>query len=216
MYVSLRENLPHSKPYSPKPISRGMRFQKENQNGICSLGTPKPHGPALLLVAIFSRHEQALDWVLARIARDWGAAGIVSERFEFSETQYYAREMGEQLKKQFLVGQDLFDPQWLPARKLQSNSWELEYANLGIAPEPRPLNIDPGYVTLTKLVLASTKDRAHRLYMADGIYAEESLFYLDGRWQGRPWTYPDYLRADFHAFFDKARELLKERSCRRT
>jgi hypothetical protein len=44
--------------------------------------------------------------------------------------------------------------------------------------------------------------------MADGIYAEECLYYLDGSWQARPWTYPDYRRADFQAFFGEARELL--------
>ncbi len=71
------------------------------------------------------------------------------------------------------------------------------------------MNIDPGYLTLSKLVLASAKDRSHRLYVADGIYAEECLYYLERRWQARPWTYPDYQRDDFQAFFVEVRELLK-------
>ena len=59
-------------------------------------------------------------------------------------------------------------------------------------------------------MLASAKDRAHRIYLADGIFAEECLYYLDHRWQARPWTYPDYQRADFQAFFVQAREFLKQ------
>jgi hypothetical protein len=118
--------------------------------------------------------------------------------------------MGAGLKKQFLVFDGFFDPQQLPKRKLESNRLEEELARSGEFGELRPVNIDPGYLTLTKLVLASTKDRAHRLYMADGIYAEECLYFLDGSWQSRPWTYPDYRRPDFQAFFVDARELLKQ------
>jgi hypothetical protein len=75
--------------------------------------------------------------------------------------------------------------------------------------QPRPVNIDPGYLMLGKLVLASTKDRAHRIYLRDGIYAEECLYYVAG-WQSRPWTYPDYQRADYQQFFDQVRERLKQ------
>jgi len=117
--------------------------------------------------------------------------------------------MGPGLKKQFLVFDGSFDPQHLPKRKLESNQLEEQLARLGTFAELRPVNIDPGYLTLTKLVLASAKDRAHRLYMADGIYAEECLYYLDGSWQARPWTYADYRRADFQVFFVEARKILK-------
>ena len=72
-----------------------------------------------------------------------------------------------------------------------------------------PLNLDPGYVTLAKLVLASTKDHAHRIYLADCIYAEVTLSYRGGAWQPFEWTYPDYRRADFHVFFTRCRELLR-------
>ncbi len=139
----------------------------------------------------------------------WEKVQLRSPRFDHSETRYYETEMGAELKKQFLVFDGLFDPQQLPQRKLESNQLEEELARSGTFAEHRPVNIDPGYLTLTKLVLASAKDRAHRLYMADGIYAEECLYYLDGSWQARPWTYPDYRRADFQAFFVEARELLK-------
>ena len=170
-----------------------------------------PHlpAPSLLFAAVFSRHETALDWAERQLSEAWGQVQLRSPRFDHSETKYYEAEMGPGLLKQFLVFRGWFDPQKLPACKLQSNALEVELAEGGTFAERRPVNIDPGYLTLTKLVLASAKDRAHRLYLADGIYAEQCLYFLDGAWQPRPWTYPDYCREDFRAFFVEARELLK-------
>lgn len=176
------------------------------------MGIPHPHPPTLLIAAIFSRHSDALDWALDRIAATWGPILCTSERFEFTETAYYNRLMGDGLRKQLLAVDGDFDPARLAEIKLQSNAWETEYALRRAFPEPRPLNIDPGYVTPMKVVLASTKDRAHRIYLRDGIYAEECLYYHNRSWQGRPWTYPDYLRSDYHAFLLKVREQLQAQS----
>ena len=173
------------------------------------MARPKAPPPTLQIVAIFSRHECALDWVSQRIAQQWGSLALASPRFDHSETNYYAAEMGSDLIKQFLVIEGYYDPARLPQSKLMSNAWEDELAGAGQYSETRPLNIDPGYVTLTKLVLASCKDRAHRIYLDQGVYAEECLYYLDHGWQSRPWTYPDYQRSDFQAFFERARSLLK-------
>lgn len=173
------------------------------------MAKPQLPPPSFLIVAIFSRHDAAFEWAEAKLAAAWGPVQLRSPRFDHGETRYYESEMGTGLKKQFLVFDGSFDPQQLPKRKLESNRLEEQLAQSGTFAELRPVNIDPGYLTLTKLVLASAKDRAHRLYMADGIYAEECLYYLDGSWQSRPWTYPDYRRADFQAFFAAAREALK-------
>jgi hypothetical protein len=165
----------------------------------------------VLIAAIFSRHSQALDWGLERIAGSWGRLLCVSDRFEHNETAYYARLMGEGLRKQLVAVEGDFDPARLACVKLASNAWESEFAASGAFAEERPLNIDPGYLTPMKVVLASTKDRAHRIYLRDGIYAEECLFYHQRSWQGRPWTYPDYLRSDYHEFFHRVREHLQSR-----
>ena len=62
-----------------------------------------------------------------------------------------------------------------------------------------------------KLVLATTKDRDHRLYLGEGIYAEVTLHYQGGAWRARPWTYPDCARGDYHEFFLRCREHLRGR-----
>jgi hypothetical protein len=117
--------------------------------------------------------------------------------------------MGSDLKKRFWAIADPIDPGQLAAIKLTTNLWEAEYAGAGLHAEPRPLNLDPGYLTLAKLVLASTKDHAHRIYLGDGIYAEVTLAYRRGGWQAFDWTYPDYRREDYQAFFTHCRELLR-------
>ena len=178
------------------------------------MAKPQAPKPAVQLVAIFSRHAAAMDWARERCCLLWGNIALQSPRFDHRETSYYADEMGRDLWKQFLIMEGTYDPARLAQSKLQSNALEDELAASRRHPEPRPVNIDPGYIQLTKLVLASAKDRAHRIYLSDGIYAEECLYYLDGRWQARPWTYPDYQRHDFQEFFVEAREYLKRHVAR--
>lgn len=170
-----------------------------------------PH-PVLLLVAVSSRYEAALQWARDKIGAGFGTLGAVSEAFAFNETDYYTATMGTDLLKQFIVPAQSIDPGRLPTIKRLTNDWELEYASHADHPEPRPLNLDPGYLTLAKLVLASTKDHAHRIYLADGIYAEVTLGYRGNAWQPFGWTYPDYRRVDFQRFFTECRELLKSDS----
>ncbi len=163
-----------------------------------------------LLCAIISRHSDALTWAKQKLEAHWGPLLLTSPEFDFSETGFYTATMGSELRKQFVCFQPgTFDPANLADYKLQSNAWEKEYAALGMHPEPRPLNLDPGYLTEAKLVLATTKDRDHRIYLRDGIYAEVSLLWLRGAWTAERWTYPDYRREDFQKFFTECREELR-------
>lgn len=167
--------------------------------------------PVLPLVAAFSRYDEALEWGREQAVRKWGEIALESPRFEFRETDYYAATMGDRLKKCFWVFDERRDPVELAAWKIAANEWEAEYALRRDQPEARPLNLDPGYLTLAKLVLASTKDHAHRVYLDRGIYAEVTLYFKHGRWQHRDWTFPDYRRADYQEFFTAARQLIRAR-----
>ncbi len=173
------------------------------------MAQPLPHPPVLLLLAAFSRHEAALDWAKTRATEAWGPVALESPRFDFTETDYYDATMGTGLKKVFFVFQRPFDPAGLVEIKLATNRWEEEFAAAAGLPEPRPLNLDPGYLTPAKLVLASTKDFAHRIYLSRGIYAEITLQYRHHRWQHHEYTFPDYRRADYQEFFSRCREVAK-------
>jgi hypothetical protein len=167
--------------------------------------------PVLPIVAAFSRYESALAWGLARCEAQFGPVALISPAFEFVETDYYVPTMGPGIRKCFWVFERLMDPGTLAELKLLSNEWEAEYARTHRHAESRPLNLDPGYVTLAKLVLASTKDHTHRIYLSRGIYAETTLFYRHGSWQHHEWTFPDYRRADYQAFFSESRRYLHGR-----
>ena len=171
---------------------------------------PSIHRPVLLLAAAFSRYDAALDWAEAMLQMAWGPVVLESPRLDHRETTYYESTMGPDLKKVFYAFERLVDPASLAERKLRAIAWEDEYRRQASHPEPRPLNIDPGYLTEAKLVLASTKDRDHRIYLSQGIFAEVTLHFQRGAWVSRPWTYPDYQRADYHEFFSRCREFLRQ------
>jgi hypothetical protein len=173
------------------------------------MGEPSPPPAALLLLAAFSRHQAALDWARQRVQQVYGPVLQESEAFDFDDTQYYEPTMGSGLRKIFFALARFFDPGRLVDVKLQTNGWENEYARLGHHAEPRPLNLDPGYITMGKLVLASTKDFAHRIYLTRGIYGETTLYYKQGRWRHHQFTFPDYRREDYQRFFSQCREWLR-------
>lgn len=168
------------------------------------------HEPAsvLLIVATTSRHEAALEWACEQLSERHGPVVLASPPFQFTETDYYTATMGAGLKKQFFGFERLIDSRELASIKRLTNEWETKYAALGRHAEQRPLNLDPGYVTPAKLVLASTKDHAHRIYLRDGIFAEVTLVYRQRKWQPLEWTYPDYRRDDYQRFFSECRERL--------
>jgi hypothetical protein len=165
----------------------------------------------MLIIAAVSNDHAAIDW-----ARDWASSSfgellLESERFAFVETDYYEATMGEGLMKAFFAFRDWIRPDELAAIKRMTNEVEALCARQSNSPQQRPLNLDPGYLTESKLVLASTKDHAHRIYLREGIFAEVTLRYRHRQWQPWEWTYPDYRREDYQAFFSQCRDALRAR-----
>ncbi len=175
------------------------------------MGQPYQHVPAMLLIATFSRYPEALNWTKQQAEKQWGAIALESPYLDFNQTTYYEKEMGPALNFQFLAFDNLVDPLLLPDIKLYTNSLEKHYATQAGFTEPRPLNIDPGYLTLAKFVLATTKDASHRLYLDKGIFGEVTLRFIHGAWQPWEWTYPNYRDPQYQAFLLSCRQLLLTR-----
>ena len=135
----------------------------------------------------------------------------------FDQTDYYRRETGPEIRRFFVSFMRLVDPAQLPRIKRTTNDIEATLARAYRATgPPRPINLDPGYVAPDKLVLATTKNRAHRIYLDAGIYAEVTLRYENRQWRAWPWTYPDYAAETYHAFFIAVRHTLHEQLRRET
>jgi uncharacterized protein DUF4416 len=175
------------------------------------MAEPRKLDPVLLVVAAFSRHQDALTWGRAELESAYGPTGVVAAPFSFHETGYYEPTMGPGLLKQLLAFRDLVRPEMLATIKLQANQLEERLAARRCFPEVRPLNLDPGILSSGKFMLATTKDQAHRIYLRDGVFAEVTLRYQAGTFEPWPWTYADYRRPEVHAFLQEARAYYRER-----
>jgi hypothetical protein len=119
--------------------------------------------------------------------------------------------MGPALQIQFLAFHNLVAPERLATIKRSTNELEAEFAHLGTCSEARPLNLDPGFLSLGKFLLATTKDQSHRVYLQDGIYAEVTLRFHDGAFEPWAWTYADYRQPAVLAFMKEARDFYRLR-----
>lgn len=171
----------------------------------------RPPRPVLFVASVFTAYPAALDEARAALESRLGPPALALGPFPFTETGYYAATMGDSLQRCLFAFDRLAAVDGLPALKHWTNELEARFAGRPEFPVARPMNVDPGYVTPGKLVLASTKDHAHRLYLGDGIFGEVTLWFRNGRWETWPWTYPDYASERFQAFFRDARALLVER-----
>jgi hypothetical protein len=156
------------------------------------MADPSTPPPALLVVAAFSRHDEALSWARQRLEEQFGPIALASLPFSFHHTAYYEPTMGAGLRKQLWGFEKLVNQGELADIKLRTNQLEDELARGGAFPEQRPLNLDPGLLTLGKFSLATTKDQAHRIYLRDGIFAEVTLRFHAGSYEPWTWTYADY------------------------
>lgn len=166
--------------------------------------------PVVRFCAVITRHEWARRWGIERIAEVWGAAHVTSAEIPFEAGGYYTSTMGPELQKTLVAFGDFADPADLADWKHQTNAWEAECAAQAKSDEPRPLNLDAGYVTQAKLVLATTKDRDHRIYLRDGMFAEVTLTYVGKRWHHHRWSYPSYRTDEVARFAGDCRARLRE------
>jgi hypothetical protein len=163
----------------------------------------------MLIVAAFSRHADALAWAGAQLVDHFGPLASLSPAFPFDQTSYYEPTMGSGLRKQLLAFRDLIGAEDLPRIKLQTNMLEADLAATGKFPEVRPINLDPGALSLGKFMLATTKDQAHRIYLGKGIFAEVTLRFQAGAFHPWPWTYADYKEPPILNFLREAREIYR-------
>jgi hypothetical protein len=166
--------------------------------------------PVIRICAVITRHGVARQWAIDRLTEVWGPMLGVTPPIAFEAGGYYTSTMGADLKKVLVAMAEVTDPSELADWKHQTNKWEAEYAEGRPMTESRPLNLDPGYVTQAKLVLATTKDRDHRIYLRDGMFAEVTLNYVGKQWQHHRWTYPSYCRQEVAEFADNCRRELRK------
>jgi hypothetical protein len=164
--------------------------------------------PVKLFAGMITSMPEIVPEVENQLAALCGPIDLRSEAFPFDYTSYYDREMGTPLFRFFIAFRDLTSPAELAPLKKRTNQFEALAAGQ-YAQVRRPVNIDPGYVEQAKIVLASTKNFYHRIFLADGIYAEVTMHFEAGQWRSFPWSFPDFRSGRYDRYFIELRHIYR-------
>jgi hypothetical protein len=170
------------------------------------MAQPKEFSPVKLICGVIYRDDALYAETRERLEAEWGRADSESGAFPFDLTGYYEDEMGGGLRRRFMSFEALVPPGSLPAAK----RWTIELESLirqerGVT--GRPVNVDPGYLTASAVVMATAKDFAHRIPLAQGIYAHLELLFTRTGVRALDWTYPDLRREPPQSYFREVREI---------
>lgn len=171
----------------------------------------KPVLPEKLVVGMISALEEFFERASAKLVQVLGNMDFTGPVLPFDYTDYYQKEFGRGLKRKFIAFENLVPPERLAGLKGLTNRLEKEFA----LKEPetalkRRINLDPGLLSAGKFVLATTKDQQHRIYLAEGIYAEVTLRYHQRTFRPNDWTYPDYRSPEYIGIFNQIRDLYRQ------
>jgi hypothetical protein len=167
------------------------------------VGSAKKPKSVKLIIGLIFKEEAVFKRTSEILEKRFGRIDFESQALDFTHTRFYEREFGSNLKRRFISFKKLIPPHTLPQIKIVTNKIEkrlCENSN-------RRINIDPGYLTEAKLILATTKDYKHRIYLNRGIYAEVTLFFQNKTFKPWEWTYPDYQTDAYIALFNQIREI---------
>jgi hypothetical protein len=161
---------------------------------------------SLLFVGTLYSNQGIFNHSKGILERNFGDILHASPSIPWDYSSYYKDELGWPLFRQFIFFKNLIDPGILADVKLKTNEIEDALSSEG----KRRINLDPGYLTLSNIVLASTKNYAHRIYLGKGIYGEVTLIYKDGTYNPYLYTYRDYHDKTYIDIFITVREMLKK------
>ena len=158
-----------------------------------------------LFIGMLSSNVELFNTVQSELIPCFGSIDLKSPVWTWNYTSYYEKELGKNILRQFIFFESLIYPSELSTIKNKTVLIEKKFADQN---GNRTINLDPGYLTRAKVVLASTKDFSHRIYLQDGIYGEVTLSYIKGNYLIYPYTYPDYSSNEYLDLFKKARQLI--------
>lgn len=169
------------------------------------MSNPTESDRVRLFSSLFSTEKDLIDRTIEELTELFGPPEVITPWLMFERTRYYEKEMGWPLYRRFITFRKLIPPEELVDKKLITNKIEAKYSSEG----KRRINIDPGYICLERLVLATGKNYTHRIYLSRGIYADLTLVFNRGTFKPLEWSYPDYSDDESIDFFNNEREKYK-------
>ena len=162
----------------------------------------------LIIGAIYADQQWLMKAKSAMQRQSWEIQ-YQSKEFPFEQTDYYSTEMGEGLKRCFLSIKGLQSLELSSEWKSETKKIEQKLSNRG----KRRINLDPGYLDLSRVVLLSGKEGSHKIYLRNGVWADLVLLKDKGGYRNFPWTFPDIRTGRYDGFFLQLRaEFKKEKS----
>ncbi len=168
------------------------------------MAKPSSPEPALLFAGILYHDTSYLEKAKDTLLKLFGPALKETPSFDWDHSDYYREEIGGPIKKTYLFFKKLISPEEIVDIKLKTNDIENSLSVNG----KRKVNLDPGYLTRSKIVLATQKNYSHRLYLSKGIYGEVTLIFKDKTYIPHIFTYTDYQDPKYIEIFIDARKLL--------
>lgn len=154
-----------------------------------TLGSERPYQPHKLIIPVLFTSPTTVEELDRLVTDSFGSIDSRSEEIGFSFTQYYDAELGAPIIRVLYSIEELVDPTELARFKQMSNDVEARTAR----PDGRrTINLDPGLLSLSRVILATTKPSAHRIPIGLSMYAEITLLYRHGGFEALEWTYPDF------------------------
>lgn len=168
----------------------------------------RPPEAALLFIGTLYSDQQVFLHSKEILERDFGQELLTTPPLPWDYSPYYRNELGSPIARQFIFFKDLFDTGTLADIKIRTTEIEDSLSTGG----KRRINLDPGYLTLAKVVLASTKNYSHRLNLGKRIYGEVTLIYAEkeGSFKSHLFTYRDYQEKSCIDMFLSVRQILKK------
>lgn len=165
----------------------------------------KTFSPVKLICGIIASEEPIFKRAEEHLVQLYSSIDHTSPLLKFNFTDYYQRQMGKNLKRKFLSFTRLISPEKLSEIKLRTNEIEEEIKK-ELRASHRIINLDPGYLTSSALIIATVKDFAHRIPLQHGIYAHLELLFGKKEIHTLSWTYPDYQTEQYQNFFRDVRK----------
>jgi hypothetical protein len=169
----------------------------EVKDTILSAMENRNYQPVKLFCGILQNNRFSKREIEQLLTSEWGEIELFSDRHLFDSTNYYEDEMGKALTRWFAGFYTLVTPDLLADIKLLANNLEAHFTMNG----QRCVNIDPGYLDLDKIVLASIKYGRQKIAIGKGIYADPVKHFYAKRFQSYDWSFPDFKTALYDYFF---------------
>jgi hypothetical protein len=192
-------------PFPGLSYDKSNLYQTEKETVMGKIGRTEP---VMLFTGMLSGDSSLMNRMTERLIEHFGPLAEQTEDLHWRYTDYYAEELGRNVFRRFLFFKNLISPDRIAGIKVETNRMEERNARKGAGRSLRRINLDPGYMELSKVVLASTKNYSHRIYLSHGIYAEVTLKYVRGSFRSLDHTYPDYGAEKTIEIFNRMRKAL--------